>query len=303
MRLDSKIMVQLMRLFALLPLKFHYFIGRCIAWIVAVPMHYRRDVVMINLARSFPEKKYGELVQIAKKFYRHFGDIVAETFFFAGGVNKRRLHESHICEMENAQMLDRLFRERPSVLIMNSHLGNWELTGGIVDYVYEPDEVSFKIQDVSVVYKELKSRFWGDVLGANRCAPVPPEHHGVCYVESKKIMRFVIQHKNEHRLYIFPTDQCPYKYAAAHEVGNFMNQPTLTMAGGAELAHKFGFAVVYMAFRKKEGYGYKMSFEEICEDASALSADEIMSKFYAKLEEDIKAQPDNYLWTHKRWKK
>lgn len=69
-----------MRVFALLPLKFHYFVGRCIAWIVAVPMHYRRDVVMINIARSFPEKKYGELVQMAKNFYRHFGDIVAETF-------------------------------------------------------------------------------------------------------------------------------------------------------------------------------------------------------------------------------
>ncbi len=292
-----------MKLLALLPLKFHYFFGRCVAWIVAVPLRYRKDVVMINLARSFPDKKYKELVEIARKFYRHFGDIVAETFFFAGGGNKKRLHDSHICELENADLLERLFKECPSVLIMNSHLGNWELTGGVTDYVYEPDKVSFELKDITVVYKELKSRFWDEVLGANRCAPVNPEDHCVCYVESKKIMRFVIQHRNEHRLYIFPTDQCPYKYAAAHQVDNFMHQPTLTMAGGAELAHKYGFAVVYMAFCKKEGYGYKMSFKEICEDARELSPDEIMNRFYRNLEEDINAQPDNYLWTHKRWKK
>lgn len=292
-----------MKLLALLPLKFHYFFGRCVAWIVAVPLRYRKDVVMINLARSFPDKKYKELTEIARKFYRHFGDIVAETFFFAGGGNKKRLHDSHICELENAELLERLFKECPSVLIMNSHLGNWELTGGVTDYVYEPDKVSFELKDITVVYKELKSRFWDEVLGANRCAPVKPEDHCVCYVESKKIMRFVIQHRNEHRLYIFPTDQCPYKYAAAHQVDNFMHQPTLTMAGGAELAHKYGFAVVYMAFRKKEGYGYKMSFKEICEDARELSPDEIMNRFYQNLEEDINAQPDNYLWTHKRWKK
>lgn len=80
-----------MRLAALQPLKLHYFWGRCIAWLVSGPIHYRRDLVMMNLARSFPEKKYKELKVIMKDFYRHFGDIVAETFWFAGAHDKKRL--------------------------------------------------------------------------------------------------------------------------------------------------------------------------------------------------------------------
>lgn len=303
METGVKIMEMLMRLLALQPLKMHYFWGRCAAWLAAVPMHYRRDVVMINLARSFPEKKYGELKDIARKFYRHFGNIVAETFWFAGSHDTKKLQDSHLCETVNADMLNRLFNERPGVIVLNSHLGNWELTGGIMNYIYPPEKVDFGEKTVTVVYKELKNGFWDKVLGANRCAPIARENSATCYVESRNIMRFVISHRNEKRLYIFPTDQCPYSYASAHTVDDFMHQPTLTMTGGASLAHKFKFAVVYMAFREKEGYGYKMMFKEICPDASQLSPEEIMNRFYKYLEEDINEQPHNYLWTHKRWKK
>ena len=298
-----KITEMLMRLLALQPLKMHYFWGRCLSWFVSGPMHYRRDVVMINLARSFPEKKYSELRKIADDFYKHFGDLFAETFWFAGSHDTKRLRNSHICEMEHADVLNRLYNDCPGVIVLTSHLGNWELTGGILNYVYAPDKVDFGEKNTTVVYKELSNSFWDKVFGDNRCAPIAKENKETCYVESRKILRFVIAHRNEKRLYIFPTDQCPYKYASAHTVDNFMHQPTLTMTGGAALAHKFGFAVVYMAFKKKEDFGYKMSFREICPDASKFTPEDIMNKFYSYLEEDVNAQPENYLWTHKRWKK
>ena len=294
-----KITEMLMRLLALQPLKMHYFWGRFLSWFISGPMHYRRDVVMINLARSFPEKKYSELLKIADDFYKHFGDLFAETFWFAGSHDTKRLRDSHICEMEHADVLNRLYNDCPGVIVLISHLGNWELTGGILNYVYAPDKVDFGEKNTTVVYKELSNSFWDKVFGDNRCAPIAKENKETCYVESRKILRFVIAHRNEKWLYVFPTDQCPYKYASAHTVDNFMHQPTLTMTGGAALAHKF----VYMAFKKKEGFGYKMSFREICPDASKFTPEDIMNKFYSYLEEDINAQPENYLWTHKRWKK
>lgn len=302
MRFGVKIMESLMRLLALQPLGLHYFWGRCIAALVSGPVRYRRDMVMMNLARSFPEKKYKELKAIMKDFYRHFGDIIAETFWFAGSHDTDRLKNSHICEMENGEMLDGLFCSRPGVIVLNSHLGNWEITGGIMNYIYSGN-VHFGEESVTVVYKELKNRFWDGVVGLNRCAAIDPGHRDTCYVESKNIMRFAVAHRHEKRLYIFPTDQCPYKYASAHRVDNFMHQPTLTMTGGAAIARKFGFAVVYMALRKKEGFGYTMSFREICPDASQMEPEEIMNQFYRYLEEDVENQPANYLWTHNRWKK
>ena len=172
-----------------------------------------------------------------------------------------------------------------------------------MNYIPVTEKVHFGEKSVTVVYKELKSSFWDKVLGANRCAAISPENYGTTYVESKNIMRFVVKHRAEKRLYVFPTDQCPYVYAAAHTVDNFMHQPTRTMTGGASIACKLKFAVVYMAFREKEDFGYKMTFKEICEDASQFTPEEIMNRFYRLLEEDINDQPTNYLWTHKRWKR
>ena len=200
-------MTGLMRLLALQPLKVHYFWGRFVAWLASGPMHYRRDVVMVNLARSFPQKKYSELKDIAKGFYQHFGRLFAETFWFAGAHDTKRLRDSHICETVNAELLDRLYETRPGVVVLNSHLGNWELTGGILNYVYAPDKVDFGEKNTTVVYKELSNSFWDKVFGDNRCAPIAKENKETCYVESRKILRFVIAHRNEKRLYVFPTDQ------------------------------------------------------------------------------------------------
>ena len=67
-----------------LPLKFHYFMGDILAWMVRCVFRYRYDVVITNLSRSFPEKKYKVISQMAKDFYRHFGEIVAEARWFSG---------------------------------------------------------------------------------------------------------------------------------------------------------------------------------------------------------------------------
>ncbi len=296
-------MVYFLRLLALQPLKVHYFWGKCLSWIAENLIRYRRDTVMINLARSFPEKKYKEIGQIATGFYHHFGRLVAETVWFAGAYNIKRLVASHICTISNPQFLNELYASTPGVVILTSHFGNWEIIGGVMNYAGK-DGLDFDESRVTVVYKHLESGLWDGVMRYNRCSPIRPEHYGLCYVETWEILRFMVAHRKEKRLYIFPTDQCPYKRAGSHEVADFMHQKTLTMTGGAAIARKFGMAVCYMSLKeKRDGVGYEMEFKEICRDANVMTPEDIMNDFYKYLEEDICVQPSNYLWTHKRWKK
>ncbi len=304
MHLGADIIKCILRLLALQPLKWHYFWGRCIAWLVRVPLRYRKDVVMINLARSFPDKKYKDLEKIAKCFYDHFGRIIAETVWFAGSCRKDRLEKSGICHYRNMEALSELFSKAPSVMLMTSHAGNWEIIGGFMHYksLTHTSSFSFTEDEISVVYKELSSPTWDRVMLHNRCTPVKADWKNCC-VESKEIMRFVVEHRREKRVYCFPTDQCPYKYATSHTVDNFLHQPTQTMTGGAALACKLKMAVCYMGMEEVPEGGYTITFNPICEDASRTTPEEIMNKFYALLEKDVEAQPWNYLWTHKRWKK
>ncbi len=81
-----------------------------------------------------------------------------------------------------------------------------------------------------------------------------------------------------------------------------MHRETPTMTGGAALACRMDMAVVYLRFAYREEGGYHMEFVPITEHAGSIAPMDIMKQYYKLLEEDLRNQPWNYLWTHKRWK-
>ena len=50
-----------------LPLGFHQAAGRFAAWLMEHVAGYRRDLVMVNLSRSFPQKKWKEIGAVPRK--------------------------------------------------------------------------------------------------------------------------------------------------------------------------------------------------------------------------------------------
>ena len=81
-----------------------------------------------------------------------------------------------------------------------------------------------------------------------------------------------------------------------------MHQPTQAMVGGAAIATKFKMSVVYLRWSVTAREHYTIEFVPITRDASAMTPVDIMKEFYRLLQEDLERQPENYLWTHKRWK-
>ena len=116
------------------------------------------------------------------------------------------------------------------------------------------------------------------------------------------MLRYALEHRNERKVYNFIIDQYPYFAKKDQLHVRFMNQDTVTMTGAADLARKLGMSVCYLSTREREGGGYVFEYIPVCEDASTLSSEEIMTRYYALLGEDLRAQPWNYLWTHRRWK-
>ena len=291
-----------MRPLQCLPLKFHYGWGKMVSGFLKNVMHYRRDEIMINIARSFPDKKYKEVKQRADGFYEHFGEIFAETLWF-GGLRGRidKLKQQHLIDVVNMDDLRRLFNDSPSVMLITSHYGNWELIGGMFEFDDKEPKVesTLNANDICVVYKELKSKFWDEYIGHNRCA-VLHDFHG--YTESMKVLRYAVEHRNTKKVYVFPTDQFPYGKAARYEIPSFMNQKTYAMTGAITLARKFGMSVVYMSMDRVEKGKYVVTFKTVSEDASKEEVGALTERYYKILEEDINRYPENYLWSHKRWK-
>ena len=123
-----------------------------------------------------------------------------------------------------------------------------------------------------------------------------------CEVESHDILRYALKRKNEKRMYIYPTDQAPYAGAGKFPIGKFMSQDTMAMMGSAGLACKLSHSVLYLKMKQIKRGRYEMTFIPICEDASRMSPEDIMRRYYDLLEEEIRETPHNWLWSHNRWK-
>lgn len=294
-----KIVRGLVKVFGKLPLRVHYWFAGFLTWIMRDLMRYRYDVVMINLARSFPEKKYKELVAIAKECYRHLGEIFVEAIWF-GASSYKRLYKSGIVTVTNPEVFNEMFEKSPNTTVLFSHCGNWELLGGVLGYRTSTGEkLILKEEQIRVVYKELHSKFSDDFFRLNRVNPL--ERVGIeCEIESSKILRTALKGRNEKAVYIYIADQ--YPYMSAHNVGTFLSQPTFAMLGSAGVAHKLGHSVVYMKMKRVQRGRYEMTFVPICDDASEVAPEVIMRKYFDILEEEIRETPHNWLWTHKRWK-
>ena len=247
------------------------------------------------------KKKYKEISKIAKDFYRHFGEIVAEAIWFSGSSYKR-LYKSGIVTITNPEVVSGMFENSPSLTVLSTHCGNWELMGGFLGYRRPDDyQYAFGEEQISVVYKRLASDVADEVFKRNRVSPL--EIVGTtCELESSQVMRFSIRNKDTKRVYIYPNDQAPYWKAAKHPIGKFLNQETNAMAGSLGVACKLAHAVVYMKMKHVGRGRYEMSFIPICDDASKHTPEELVRKYYDILEEEIVETPYNWLWTHKRWK-
>ena len=290
-----------LRALSVLPLKFHYFMGDILAWTARVVLRYRADVVWVNIARSFPDRKYKELKQIYKDFYRHFGELVAEAVWFSG-VSAERIRRAGIVSMPHPEVASECFdRTSTSVTVLSTHCGNWELLGGLFNYTPEDRPLSFGEKVMTVVYKRMSNPVSDRVFALNRIAPLK-EVGTECEVESHDILRYAIRHKDEKRVYIYPADQAPYKGAGKHPIGEFMHQQTNAMIGSMGVACKLAHSVLYMKMRRVERGHYEMSFIPICDDASAWKPEDILRRYYDLLEEEINETPANWLWSHKRWK-
>lgn len=294
----------LMRALGALPLGFHRACGRALGWFAGSVLRYRRDTVMTNLARSFPDKKYEELDGIRKAFYRHFGTILGEAVWFCGCEGAKggeRLQKAGIVRMTNPETLNALMEQSPGLILLTAHSGNWELIGGFMSY--SPDvPLRFGENDVHVIYKRLSSPVWDEVMRRDRIAPIVDKAAYDGLVESRDALRHILSRRGLHKLYTFITDQHPYQGTAAIDVGEFMHQPTTSMDGAAKLAAKAGLAVAYLSFLPAEKGGWTMTFEPITDNAAGSDPADIMKTYYQLLQRDIEAVPWNYLWTHKRWK-
>ena len=97
------------------------------------------------------------------------------------------------------------------------------------------------------------------------------------------------------------SDQSPSNLKKARWV-KFLNQDTACLHGAEVYAKKYNVPLIFGDVQRiKRGY-YTVTLSVFEDNPQNTAEGEITESYMKKLEEIIKAKPENWLWSHKRWK-
>lgn len=258
---------------------------------------YRRSVIDINLSRSFPELKYGEIKKIRKEYYRYMFDLIFEALWaiFAS--------QEKICSrvtMENPELLDELSVKYKKIILVMGHLGNWELSGALTGDGKHIRENDFSLNNIYLTYKAPRSKNSDRFFKWMRMHAFKKSRNKGGVIESKTIIRHMLKDRESAGNYIFIADQSP---GDERVVTKFLNQPTMFFTGPEYIARKLKLPFVYLGMDRVDRGEYRISFKLISQDHSQLEQGYLTRAFAQNLQEDINKNKVNWLWSHKRWKK
>lgn len=273
---------------ASLPTALWYFFSEVLFILLYYIIGYRKEVAYSNLKRCFPEKSETEIRNLLKASFRHLCDVFAE-FFREIGMSEKELKQR--MTVVNPEVFREIEAKGKGVLFLASHYGNFEwMTTRTVTAtsmncygIYAP----LKNPYMEALAVKTRRRWGGDLIPARNAIK-----NALSKLEERSIIGFICDQTPSRREVLYFTE--------------FMGQVTAVHDRFAQLALEKGADVFYVKVcKEKRGY-YSMEIIPLPVSEylpySPENTRRFVDLYIQKLEENIREQPEYWLWTHRRWK-
>ncbi len=269
-----------------------------------------------QLARSFPERDRAWVARCCEDVFVHLGRGLAELILLRG---RHRAALLQRVELEGLEHLEAARRASATggVLVMTGHLGNWELAAAKAASLGLP---------ISVVYRGLRNPVLDETLrdlrGGGGGGPGGPEAGGTRPGEDFEQLPMgraglaVLRALRRGRFVLVLLDQNARRHEGVFVP--FFGRPASTRFGPARIAERLGIPVIPAFIRRlPDGRHHRIRFEP----ALAIEADpetgdgragdgsresEILRRNVARMtaviEMQIRETPEQWIWTHRRWR-
>ena len=245
---------------------------------------YRKKVIRQNIERSFPGLSQMEQTKIIKGFYHNLCDILVEGIK-GFTITEKDLRERYV--FVNPEVMNDLYEKGQDVVSVGAHYANWEW--GIIA---APLQLKHKLY---AFYTPLSNKPIDAYMRKNR------KKWGTELVPSREVKRVFSAQNDKPATYFFGADQSPSNPRGSHWL-KFLNQDTACMKGPEFFARRYKLPVVYFDVQRvKKGY-YTVTLKVLEADPVNTVSGEITENYMHTLEQLVLNKPEDYLWSHRRWK-
>ncbi len=247
------------------------------------PIFRSNKIVFSNLKIAFPDIDENQKKQMLKKIWFNYGKIFAEYMF----IKDFRHNEKYSAKIfiENKDIIEKIIKDNEQVIFISGHFNNFELMA------MQIEKLGIKL---TALYRPLNNPYLNPIMEKIRKK----------YICKKQVKKGISGTKD---LLLDFKDGSSIALMIDQRVSqgirsNLFNKEALTTTIPAQFIKKFKIRIVPVHVERQRDNDFKIKFFEPVNFSNEESIETITFKLNKILEEMIIKSPEQWIWTHNRWK-
>ena len=268
-------------LFKILGRKLSTLIGSKIG-ILFGPIFRSKKKIIENINKCFPDLSSHEVEKIIKNMWSYYGMIFSEYVFLK---KFRYNNRNDYIWVEGADIVNKINKTSKPVIFISGHFDNFELMA------MQIEKMNVKL---AAIYRPLNNFFLNPIM----------EHLRKKYICKKQIKKgkkgikeLLHLFKNGYSIALMIDQR-----VSEGETINFFNYPALTTTIPAQFVKKYDCQIVPVFIERQKDFTFNIKFLNPITFEKSSEISDITQKLNTCLEGMIKTNPNQWIWSHNRWK-
>ncbi len=246
------------------------------------PLFRSKAKIQNNLKISNIGNSDNERNIIIKNMWGNYGRILSEYIFLK---QFRKNYLSKFLEIDGLENLNEIKKNNEQVVFISGHFNNFELMAM---------EIEKAGVNLCAIYRPLNNPFLNIIMEKIRKTYICENQ----IKKGKSGTRDLISLFKQNFSVALMIDQ----RVSEGETVQFFNNPAKTTTIPAQLVKKYGCRIVPVYIERIKKQNFRISFQSPLKFDQSLSIKEISTELNQILEKMILKNPDQWIWTHDRWK-
>jgi Kdo2-lipid IVA lauroyltransferase/acyltransferase len=246
------------------------------------PLFRSKKLIHSNLKKAFPNINLDSLHKITQLMWNNYGRVFAEYMFikyFREDVSNKNI------KIEGQDILEDIKKKNKSVVFVSGHLSNFELMAMHIE------KSGIKL---SAIYRPLNNIFLNKIMERIR-------KKYICKYQIKKGIGGMRKLINLKKLNFSTALMIDQRVSQGIE-SDFFNKKALTTTIPAQLVKKFNIPVVPIFIERVNNTNFKLIIKNPIIFDNEETIQNITDKLNLVLEKMIIHKPEQWIWSHNRWK-
>ena len=246
------------------------------------PFFRSKKIIDNNILKAFPAIDSENLKKISMNMWGNYGRILSEYVFLK---NFRESKFEDRLEIVGQNILDEIKKKGKPVIFISGHFNNFELMAMHI----EKSGV-----DLAVIYRPLNNKFLNSIMEKIRKKYICKNQIKKGLAGTKQLLSFF---KNNHSIALMIDQRVSQGIKS-----NFFKQEAYTTTIPAQFVKKFNCKIVPIYVERINKINFKLTISKPLEYSDESTIEGITLDLNHVIEKMILKNPDQWIWTHNRWK-